>query len=62
MAISQNHIWDTSWVRSERQSFLWKKQLNDGHLGEGTLSAQMGLIAEKKQLANVHKGYPISGG
>ena len=50
MAISQNHIWDILWVRSEKQSFQWKKQLNDGNHGEGTLSAKMGPIAEKKTI------------
>ena len=47
MAISQNINWDILQVRSEKLSFQWIKQLNDGNHGEGTLSAKMGLITEK---------------
>ena len=42
-----NSFWPISYlgyilVRSENQSFLWKKQLNDGNHEQGTHSAKMG--------------------
>ena len=42
--ICQYHIWDvlTIWVRSEKQSVVWKKQLNDGNHGQRTHSVKIG--------------------
>ena len=41
--ICQYHIWDvlTIWLRSEKQSVVWKKQLNDGNHGHKTHSAKI---------------------
>ena len=40
----QYHIWDIFGLglKTEKQSFLWKKKLNDVNQGQGTLSAKMG--------------------
>ena len=42
--ICQYHIWDvlTIWVRSEKQSVVWKKQLNDGNHGHKTQCKNQG--------------------
>ena len=50
MTISQNHIWDILWVRSEKQSFQWKKQLNDGNHGERDSQCQNGADSRKNPI------------
>ena len=41
MAISKIHIWDVFGL-GLKSTFLWKKQLNDGNHGQGTIVPKLG--------------------